>query len=186
MHISDQVLCTDTCLLQFQKDKHVATVCIAAWAAAAIPGVQEMVFSRHIQAWHTACSICWRHAVLPNSILPIASVWHGAGTFINSLSVYSGEEERRQAHEALEAQEAELARYAEQVAADQQQAAALQAKIKAMEEKARAPSMNPSCCVFSVQVCVLIMMWTTTATFKALQRNKACLFLHCLVLLCCG
>lgn len=55
-------------------------------------------------------------------------VWTGAG-----------EEERRRAHEALEAQETELARYAEQVAADQQQAAALQAKIKAMEEKARPP-----------------------------------------------
>ena len=53
----------------------------------------------------------------------------------------AGEEERRRAHEALEAQEAELARYAEQVAADQQQAAALQAKIKAMEEKAR-PSLS--------------------------------------------
>ena len=51
----------------------------------------------------------------------------------------AGEEERRRAHEALEAQEAELARYAEQVAADQQQAAALQAKIKAMEEKVRDP-----------------------------------------------
>lgn len=73
---------------------------------------------------------------------------------MNSLSVFSGEEERRQAHEALEAQEAELARYAEQVAADQQQAAALQAKIKAMEEKARAPFVNPSCCVvFCASVC---------------------------------
>ena len=41
----------------------------------------------------------------------------------------------QRAHEALQKQEAELARYAEQVAADQRQAAALQAKIKAMEEK---------------------------------------------------
>lgn len=59
----------------------------------------------------------------------------------------AGEEERRRAHEALEAQEAELAQYAEQVAADQQQAAALHAKIKAMEEKARDPSY-PSCSSF--------------------------------------
>ncbi len=47
----------------------------------------------------------------------------------------AGEEEKRRAHEALEKQEAELAHYAQQVAADQQQAVALQAKIKAMEEK---------------------------------------------------
>ena len=47
----------------------------------------------------------------------------------------AGEDERQRAHEALQKQEAELARYAEQVAADQRQAAALQAKIKAMEEK---------------------------------------------------
>ena len=58
----------------------------------------------------------------------------------------AGEEERQKAHEALEAQEAELARYAEQVAGEQQQAAALQARIKAMEEKARSPFFYPSCC----------------------------------------
>lgn len=66
--------------------------------------------------------------------------------------VAAGEEERRRAHEALEAQEAELARYAEQVAADQQQAAALQAKIKAMEEKARAPSPAQSSRVYVVDL----------------------------------
>ena len=46
-----------------------------------------------------------------------------------------GEEERVRAHEALEQQEADLARYAEQVAAQRQEADALQAKIKAMEDK---------------------------------------------------
>ena len=75
----------------------------------------------------------------------------------------AGEEERRKAHEALEAQEAELARYAEQVAADQQQTAALQAKIKAMEEKARAPYL-----LFVLhRVCIL-----TTDTIKGM-RDKA-------------
>lgn len=74
----------------------------------------------HLSALHFACNTC--------------VVWTGAG-----------EEERRRAHEALEAQEAELARYAEQVAADQQQAAALQAKIKAMEEKASPPPSLLEC-----------------------------------------
>ena len=51
------------------------------------------------------------------------------------MNVCVGEEERQRAHEALQQQEAELARYAEQVAAQGQEAEALQAKIKAMEDK---------------------------------------------------
>ena len=47
----------------------------------------------------------------------------------------AGEEERQKAHEALQQQEADLACYAEQVAAQRQEADALQAKIKAMEDK---------------------------------------------------